>query len=369
MKKFIGFVIKEFYHILRDKRTMLILFGIPVTQILLFGYVITNEIRDVHIAVFDRSKDHITLKLTNKLVSSGYFILEKSISSKEEIEECFRQGSVREVLIFEPDFARKLEKEGVAGIQLITDASDANTANIVVNFTTGIIRNFINELNPLINKGTINILPETRMLYNPGLKGAYMFVPGIMAMLLILVCALMTSVSITREKEMGTMEVLLVSPLKPLQIILGKLMPYILLAFIISGLIVFLGYFAFGVPVKGSLALLMAECLLFIFMSLSIGIMISTVAKIQQVAIIVSALSLMMPSILLSGFIFPIENMPIALQWFCQIMPPKWFVIIIKNIMLKGTGFEYVWKETLILAGMTVFFIFVSVRKFKIRLE
>jgi ABC-2 type transport system permease protein len=196
-----------------------------------------------------------------------------------------------------------------------------------------------------------------------------MFVPGIMAMLLMLISAMMTSISITREKETGTMEVLLVSPLKPIQIIVGKVVPYVFLSFINAVVILILGKFVFGVPINGSILLLLGESILYILTALSLGIMISTLTKTQQTAMLISMLVLMLPSILLSGFIFPIENMPTPLQFLCQIMPPKWFIIIIKNIMLKGVGFAYVWKETLILFGMMVFFILVSVKKFKIRLE
>jgi ABC-2 type transport system permease protein len=213
------------------------------------------------------------------------------------------------------------------------------------------------------------IVPEVRMVYNPELKGVYLFVPGIMAMILMLISALMTSVSIVREKELGTMEVLLVSPLKPLQIIIGKVMPYVTLSFINAIIIVILGYWVFGLPVQGNIVLLMSECLLFIILALSLGILISTSTESQQIAMMLSMVVLMLPTILLSGFIFPIENMPTILQWLCALMPPKYFIIILKNIMLKGTGLAYVWKETLIMIGFIVFFIVVASKKFKVRLE
>ena len=215
----------------------------------------------------------------------------------------------------------------------------------------------------------MQIEPEVRMIYNEGMKGVYMFVPGTMALILMLVSAMMTSISIAREKELGTMEVLLVSPLNPAQIIVGKVIPYVLFAFINAITIILLGYFVFGMPLKGSIVLLLAESFLFISMALSLGILISTVSDNQQVAMFISVFALMLPTLLLSGFIFPIENMPVILQWISYAMPPKYFIIIIKNIMLKGTGFMYVWKETLILVGMMLFFIALSVKKFKIRLE
>ncbi|MCK4663730.1 MAG: ABC transporter permease [Bacteroidales bacterium] len=368
MKKFLGFVRKEFFHIFRDYRTMIILFAMPVAQILIFGYVVTNELKDIKIAVLDNSKDNVTKEITNKILSSGYFILDRNISSINQIEDIFRKGNVKEVIIFEPDFAKKLEKEKQADIQLIADASDANTANMIVNYTSGIIYNYVQMRNEN-NVIPYRIIPEVRMFYNEGLKGVYMFVPGTMALILMLVSAMMTSISIAREKEIGTMEVLLVSPLKPIQIIVGKVMPYVGLSFINAVVILLLGVFVFDVPIHGSLILLLAESLLFIILALSLGILISTASSSQQVAMFISMFALMLPTLLLSGFIFPIENMPKILQWLSNIMPARFFIIIIKNIMLKGTGFLYVWKETLILIGMTLFFLIMSVKKFKIRLE
>lgn len=368
MKQFFGFVKKEFYHIFRDPRTLLVLFGIPVAQLLIFGYVVNNEIRNIKIAIYDQSKDHVTREISNKILASGYFILEENLNTVSNIEAIFRKGNIKEVIVFEPDFSEKIEKEGVARVQLLADASDANTANLIVNYTSAIIGDYIRKENKL-SAVPMQIEPEVRMVFNEGLKSAYMFVPGTMALILMLVSAMMTSISIAREKEMGTMEVLLVSPLKPVQIVIGKVIPYVSLAFINAITIIVLGYFIFGMPVKGSLALLLAESLLFISLALSLGILISTIAKSQQVAMFISMFALMLPTLLLSGFIFPVENMPVILQWISHLMPPKYFIIIIKNIMLKGTGILFVWKETLILVGMMLFFIALSVKKFKVRLD
>lgn len=368
MKRFWSFVLKEFLHIFRDPRTMLILFGMPVAQILLFGYVITNELKDIKIAILDQSKDPVTEKLTNKIISSGFFILDRNLNNISEIEDVFKKGNVREVIIFEPGFGNRLKREGTASVQLIADASDANTANLVVHYTTGIINNFVREQNKFSDI-PVQFIPEVRMIYNKELKGVYMFIPGIMAMILILVSAMMTSISIVREKELGTMETLLVSPLKPTQIILGKVTPYMVLSFINAVTIIVMGNMIFGMPVQGSLILLLAESTLYILLGLSLGIFISTIAKTQQNAMFISLFALMLPTILLSGFIFPIENMPKILQWLSLFMPPRWFITIIKNIMLKGTGLMYVWKETLILVAMTSVFLMLSIRKFKIRLE
>lgn len=368
MRRFIGFVKKEFYHIFRDYRTLLILFGMPIAQILIFGFAITTEIKDAKIAFLDLSKDYITEKISNKIISSGYFILEQNLESIEQIEKEFKKGTIKEVIIFEPEFAKKLEKEGKANVQIVADASDPNLANMLINYTASIIRNYEIEItNPTNALPTIET--EVRMIYNPELKSVYMFVPGLMAVILLLISALMTSVSISREKEFGTMEVLLVSPLNPLQIIIGKVIPYILIAIVDAAIILYLAKFVFEMPFEGSLVLLTIQCILYIITALSLGIFISTLTSNQQTAMMLSLAALMLPTVLLSGYIFPIENMPIALQWLSNIIPARWFIIIIKSIMLKGSDISYIWKETIILIGMSLFFILVSVKRFKIRLE
>jgi ABC-2 type transport system permease protein len=366
MKRFRGFVMKEFYHIFRDYRTLLILFGMPAVQLMLFGYVLTNEIKDAKIAIYDPSKDVVTRKISDKILSSGYFILERNLSTVAEIDPVFRQGDVKLALVYEPDFAKKLEKTRTASIQIIGDASDPNTANMLVNYASGIISNYLVSMNS--ENVPVQIIPEVRMMYNGELKGVYMFVPGLMAMLLMMISALMTSLSITKEKELGTMELLLVSPMRPSQIIVGKVFPYVFLAFIDACIILMLGNLVFGMPILGSITLLLLESFLYICMALSLGILISTVTNSQQIAMMISLVALMLPTILLSGFIFPVENMPVILQVFCYLMPPKYYITIIKSIMLQGNGIEYVWRETLILMGFTAFFLTLSIKKFNVRL-
>lgn len=364
-----AFIKKEFFHIFRDTRSMLILFGMPIAQILLFGFAITTDIKDVQIAILDNSKDNITMELSNKLVSSGYFILNDNLKNNDEIEAAFQKGKIKEVVIFENDFAKKLKKEGKANVQLVLDASEPNTANMISAYTQGIINTYSMEIMRATAKTPTTIITETKMLYNPELKSVYMFVPGVITIILMLVSAMMTSISITREKEVGTMEAILVSPLKPIQIILGKVAPYIILSFINLIVILLLAKFVFAMPIYGSLVLLLAESILFISMALALGILISTISKTQQQAMMLSMFGLLLPTVLLSGFIFPVENMPEILQWISHIMPSKWFIIIVKNIMLMGVGIQYFWKETLILLLMTTFFIVMSVKKFKLRLE
>jgi len=368
MNRFLAFVRKEFLHIFRDYRTMMILFMMPIVQILIFGYVISTEIKDADIAFLDKSKDEVTTDIKNRLTASGYFKLARVLQEDAEIEDAFNKDRVKMVVVFEPGFANSFIKEGVAKVQLLADASDANTARLLTSYSQNIMLQYQQEKNGIQGIKKM-IIPEVRMFYNENLDGVYMSVPGIMAMILMLVSAMMTSISITREKEFGSMEVLLISPLKPIQIILGKVAPYMFLSLVNAVTILLTAYFVFKVPINGSLVLLMAECLLFIILALSLGIFISTVAKNQMVAMFVSMFALMLPTILLSGFIFPIENMPLPLQVISQLMPPKWFIIIIKKVMLKGLGFGYVWKETLVLLAMISAFILLSVKKFKVRIE
>ena len=369
MKQFLGFLRKEFLHIFRDPRTMIIIFGIPVVQLMLFGKVISTDIQYAKIAILDQSHDNTTKRITSKLLSSGYFVLAKEMQVGDDVEDVFRKGIVKMVVNFGPNFEQNLEREGKEDVQLLADASDPNTARILTSYAGGIINDYVKKekLQNIQLPNQINV--EVRMLYNEGLKSVYMFVPGIMAMILMLISAMMTSISISKEKELGTMEVLLASPLKPIQIVLGKVTPYLLLSFINALTIILLGVFVFEVPIKGSFFLLMGESFLFILMALSLGILISTVAPNQMVAMFISLLGLMLPTILLSGFIFPIQNMPLPLRIVSNIIPPRWFIVIIRNIMLKGTGILYIWKETLVLIFMSVTFIALSIKNFKIRLE
>lgn len=368
MKRFKAFVLKEFRHLFRDVRTIIVLFTIPVIQLMLFGYVITTEIKDARIAILDFSNDEVTKQITNKMLASGYFILEEKLNNIKDVEPAFRKGKIKEVIVFEQDFGRKLIHENKASMQILTDASDPNMASLLDTYTRNIITNYQIEINKTGIQNKI-IQTEFRMFYNEGLRSAYMFVPGTMALILMLISALMTSVSIAREKELGTMEVLLVSPLRPIQIVLGKVVPYMALAFIDMMVIILIGHFVFDVPIRGSIVLLIGTGTLFIMLALSLGVLISTIAKTQEIAMIISLVGLMLPTILLSGFIFPIENMPKILQWVSAAMPPRWFLAAIKDIMLKGAGVFQIWSDLLIMTAMMIFFIGLSIRKFKIRLE
>jgi len=340
----------------------------PIAQIMLFGFAITNEIKNVNVAILDKSKDTETQKIINKINASKYFNIEQEITSEAQIESIFKKGKVKAVLVFEKEFIKNLQTQKQAKIQVITDATDPNIANTITNYVNAILQNYLQEINQT-DKPTYQIQTQTRLYYNPELKSVFTFVPGVMTIILMLVSAMMTSISITREKELGTMEVLLVSPLKPFQVIIGKVFPYIFLSIINATVILLLGFFVFKMPIEGSLFLLAFESILFIISALSLGILISTISNSQQTAMMISLMGLMLPVIILSGFIFPISSLPLPLQIISNIIPAKWFIIILKAIMLKGATFDIIWKETLILLGMTVFFIVLSIKKYKIRIE
>lgn len=368
MKQFIFFIRKEFFHLWRDKKTLFILFGLPVTQILIFGFALTNEVKNTRIAILDNSKDETTNAIIRQLNASRYFDIVRDIKSDHELEAAFREGKIRMAVVFPTQFQYLLLHTNRAAVQLVTDAIDPNVANTLANYATAIIMDYQSSM-----KGhqdlphTINT--ELRMLYNPQMKGSYNFVPGVMAMVLMLVCAMMTSISIVREKEMGTMEVILVSPIVPIRVVIAKMVPYFLLSAVNIASILLLSFYLLEVPIQGNLALLVGECLFFTITVLALGLLISSVADSQQTAMLISLMGLFLPTIMLSGFMFPVENMPVPLQVVSNLVPAKWFYYIVKNIMIKGLGFEFVWKETLILAGMTLFFMVVSIRKFKTRLE
>ncbi|HLZ85904.1 MAG TPA: ABC transporter permease [Puia sp.] len=367
MKQLLVFVRKEWYHIWRDRRTLLILIGMPIIQIVLYGFALTNEVKNSNIAVLDAAQDASSIPLVQEIAASRYFHLLRYIHSPRDIEGVFRKGKIRMAIVIPRDFRNDLLHTNHAQVQLIADASDPNTANTLTNYAVAIINTYQSSLN-VDQSLPYSIHTQLRMLYNPELKGAYNFVPGVMAMVLMLVCAMMTSISIVKEKEMGTMEVILVSPLKPFRIVIAKTIPYLLISFVNIVTILLLSVYALDVPIAGSLVLLVAESLLFTGLSLSIGILISNSTRSQQTAMFTSMMSLFLPTLIFSGFLFPVENMPVPLQVIANVVPAKWYFIIVKDVMIKGAGFEAVWKETLVLAGMMTVLLGISIRNFKIRL-
>lgn len=368
MKQLITFIKKEFLHILRDKRSMLVLLGLPVVQLLIFGFAITTETRNCNIAILDNSKDEATQNIITRIESSTYFDIERTLSSNDQIEKVFKTGRIKLAIVFQPNFQNDLLHTNRAQMQIITDASDPNQATTLANYVSAIVMEYQQELNQ--NKDlpyTINA--KIRMLYNPQLKGEYSSVPGVMGMILLLISAMMTSISIVKEKEIGTMEVLLVSPMKPSIVIASKVIPYFIISLINVITILLISNFVFGIPIQGSFILLSLITVIYIVCALALGILISTVTSSQQAAMIISLMGLMLPVVMLSGYAFPIANMPLILQIISNLIPAKWDIIMVKDVMIKGIGLSEIWQELLIIIGMTTFFLVLSIKRFKVRLQ
>jgi ABC-2 type transport system permease protein len=368
MKQLTAFIRKEFYHVFRDKRTLLILFGLPVVQIILFGYALSNEVKNIGITILDNAHDNNSRQIIDRIKTSSYFLVKDPVLKYGDIEERFMEGSIKCALVFPPDFNSELSHSGKAQIQIITDGSDPNTATIVVNYLTAIISSYQQQIRPAPQL-SYRIIPQIRQLYNEEQNGSLNFIPGVIALIFMIVCTALTSVSIVREKELGTMEILLVSPLKPILVLIAKAVPYLVLSIVNFIIILTLSVYLLDVHIKGSLPLIFTESILFIITCLSLGLLISNVTNSQQTAMLISMMGMMLPTILFTGFMFPIENMPWIFQAISHVIPSRYYFIIIKAVMLKGLGFSYVWQETLILAGMAIFLLTVALKNFKIRLS
>ncbi len=367
MKQFLVFVKKEFFHIWRDRRTLFILLGMPVVQIIIFGFALTNEVKNARIAVLDMSRDAASSSLLAQISASRYFDISSNIYSYDQIEKEFRAGHIKMAIVVPAHFNDDLKHVNTAQVQLISDASDPNVASTLTNYATSIIMDYQDRIRQQ-QKLPYTIHTEMRMLYNPQLKGAFNFVPGVMAMVLLLVCTMMTAITIVKEKELGTMEILLVSPMRPMMIVIAKAIPYLVLSIVNIASILLLSVYVLEVPINGSLVLLIGESILFTLVSLALGLLISAAAGSQQTAMFISLVALFLPTVMLSGFMFPVENMPAPLRIVSNIVPAKWYYTIVKSVMIKGLSIDAIWKETLILFGMMVFFVTVAIKKFKIRL-
>ena len=382
-KRFMSFVGKEFNHILRDTRTLMVLIVMPVVMIVLFGFALSTEIKDVKVAVYDPSRDAATSRIISQIDASEYFTVTAFIDSEEGVLEAFRSNSADIALVFEDNFYHRAVHDSDGRLQVIVDGSNTNIGSMAVFYVSSIVSSFQKELaqEAALNQAaaggssssteavpSVQIHTSTRMMYNPQMKSAFNFVPGVMGMILMLVCAMMTSVSIVREKERGTMEVLLVSPVKPFSVILAKAIPYFVVSAFILLIVLCLSVFLIKVPISGSLMWVVLVSLLFILVSLSIGILISTLVAKQEVAILISGMVLMLPTMLLSGMLFPIESMPKVLQWISYCVPAKWYIDSIKVMMIQGLGIRYCLDAVLILCGFLTVITGLSVFKFKDRL-
>jgi ABC-2 type transport system permease protein len=366
VRAFLGFVRKETLHLLRDRQTLAILLLFPVVQVLIFGFAVRTDVEDVAIAIVDPTPDVATLNLRERMAASDRFHIVGVTTSTRGLDARFRDGSVRQALLLPTDVERRIGRGDSLSLQLLTDGSDPNTGGIMQGYATAIVQRWYRDAVPA--GGAIRIEAQARMRYNPTLESSHLFVPGLVAFVLTIVSALMTAISISREKETGTMEMLLVSPIRPTAIVAGKVIPYIVLGFVSVLLVLVAARTVFEVPLRGSLVLLLAESGLYIITALALGVVISTKAPNQRTAMIAALAGLMLPTMILSGFIFPIDSLPRPLQLLSYIVPARWFLVIVRGIMLKGAGLATLWQETLVLVGMTLFFLVRGSRGLAIRL-
>jgi ABC-2 type transport system permease protein len=363
----VGLVRKEVYHILRDRRTLVVIMALPVLQVILFGYAIRTDVDHVRLAIVDSSPDPATLALRARFDGAGVFRTIAVLPSADGLDRLFRRGAVQGAVLFEPAFAERLGRGEPVQVLIVGDATEPNTGAIVQAYATAVVQGYAQEQR---SRGReVRIVPTVRMRFNPTRRSSNLFVPGLMAFVLTIISSLMTAISLTREKETGTLEALLVSPLRPWQIIVGKVAPYVVVGFVSVIGVIAEARLVFDVPLRGSLALLLVEGLLFILVSLSLGILISARTSSQRVAMLGALVGTMLPTMLLSGFIFPIESMPWPLRALSIVVPARWFVLVARSVMLKGTGLAYLWPATLVLVGMAVVLLAASTRAFHERLE
>jgi ABC-2 type transport system permease protein len=363
---FTGLLRKESLHILRDRRTLLVVIFMPILQVILFGYAIRTDISDIRLAIVDPSPDASTIELRDRFSATDAFRVVDVLPNVAQLDRLFASGAIQEAVVLDNDFATRLSRGLPARVLVVVDASEPNSGSAMQSYALAVIQGY--ERDMARAGGSVRIGAEARMRFNPTRESSNLFVPGLIAFVLTIISALMTAISLTREKETGTMEILLVSPLKPIEIIVGKVLAYLVIGFVSVLLVVAEARLVFSVPLRGSLLLLLAEGLLYILVSLSLGILISSRTSSQRVAMIGALAGTMLPTILLSGFIFPIESMPLPLRLIANLVPAKWFVVIARGVMLKGVGLEYLWPQTLILLGMTVVLVAAATRSFRIRL-
>jgi ABC-2 type transport system permease protein len=363
----LGLVRKEVYHILRDRRTLVVIVAMPILQVILFGYAIRTDVDHVRLAIVDPAPDSTTLALRARFDAARVFQTVAVLPNADRLESLFQRGAAQGAVLFEPGFAERLGRGLPAAVLIVGDASEPNTGSIVQAYAAAVVQGF--EQEELWRGRSVRIVPTVRMRFNPTRESSNLFVPGLMAFVLTIVSSLMTAISLTREKETGTLEALLVSPLRPWQIIVGKVAPYIVVGFISVLGVIAEARLVFNVPLRGSLTLLLAEGVLFILVSLSLGILISARTSSQRVAMMGALIGTMLPTMLLSGFIFPLESMPLPLRAISVIVPARWFVLVARSIMLKGTGLAYLWQPTLVLLVMALALLAASTRAFHERLD
>ncbi len=353
---------KEVRQLLRDKRMLYVLFVFPFVLLILFGYAINFDVHHIKLAVYDRDNSEITRNYLNRLTSSSYFDLVDHLSSEDQIRTTLDQGNAQAVIVFPQDFSQNIYSGRQVNVQILVAGVDANTASVIMNYMRAASATFSQELtNDLLRvRGRQAFIPidlEPRFLYNPDLNSTRYLIPGLISMILIMTAVISIALSIVREKERGTMEQINVSPLSSVELLIGKTIPYTIIALVVASMILFAGYLLFDVTVKGSVFLLFLSTFIFLFASLNLGILISTISDSQQVAFQLAALISLLPSFLLSGFVFPIESMPPVIQNFTNITPVKFYIVVLRDILLKGVGLFAFWDQLIYLLIFSVVFL------------
>lgn len=368
INQFFAFTRKEFYHILRDRKTLLILVVLPISQLLIFGFALNSNLTEMPTAVLDMSNDRMSREIISAIDASSTFKVVEHVGSMDEVDELFRSGNLSQAFVFMPGFEKEVKRTGKGEMQVIMDASLQINASTLESYIMATLLAYQQKINAG-RELPIKIMPEVKMRYNPRLDSAFHFVPGVIGVVLMLVCSMMASLAIVKEKESGTMEILLVSPVRPPVIILAKLVPYLLVGMINIVFILAISFFVMKVPVAGNVFLLFFLGTIFTLSSLALGIMVSVLTKTQRSAVIISIAGLMLPAIALSGFIFPLDPLSPVMKMIVHLMPVTLFISAARNIMIKGLGVEAVYPEMLGLIAITVVLIIISIKCFKNRLS
>jgi ABC-2 type transport system permease protein len=365
-KRISAIIHKEVIHILRDPRSLIIIFVMPIFMIILFGYAITFDVKNVQIGILDQDRSVLSRELISNFSHSDYFSIIAWPATRDDIVTLINHRRVKAVMVIPPDFAENITRTKNGNVQVIVDGSNANTAIIVRNYTSMLINEFAFSLNA---QKALPVDISPRIYYNPELESTDYIVPGLVAVLMMMICAMLTSITIVREKETGSMEQILVSPIRSGEIILGKVIPYIFLGFLVACVVVGFGLVVFAVPFRGNAIFLILFSFIYIYASLSLGVFISTQASTQQVALMLSLVGTLLPSVLLSGFVFPVFAMPSFLQVLSHLVPARYYLTIIRGMMLKGVGPSLLWQPALLLFIFGTLLIMISMKRFQSKLE
>ncbi|HSR18804.1 MAG TPA: ABC transporter permease [Ignavibacteriaceae bacterium] len=357
---------KEIRQLKRDKRMLYVLFVFPLILLVIFGYAINFAVHHIQIAVYDRDKSEYSRDFVNRLTSSNYFDLAGYVDSENKIREILDKGKVQAVIVIPEDLSRNIYFDKEAQVQILVEGVNANTAAVVSNYMNIASATFSQKITQeaLAVKGRnldIPISLEPRFWYNPDLNSTKFLIPGLISMILIMTAVISIALSIVREKEKGTIEQINVSPLSSIELLVGKTIPYTVIALFVASIILLAGYILFGMPIRGNIFLLFFATLIFLFATLNLGILVSTISDSQQVAFQISTLISLLPSFILSGFIFPIESMPPAIQILTNITPVKFFIVVLRGILLKGVGLEAFWDQIIYLIIFALFFLGLAV--------